>query len=81
MTVSAFAGWLAWGWANAVRGVGRTAPLMYLMPPVAGVVAWIASDERFTATKLLGAAITLGGVALAQFAGRSRAREAPALVD
>jgi len=79
--VSAFAGWLAWGWVNAVRGVGRTAPLMYLMPPVAGVVAWAVSDERFTVPKVLGAAITLGGVALAQFAGRSRAREAPALVD
>ena len=79
--VSAFFGWLAWGWVNAVRGVARTAPLMYLMPPVAGVVAWAASDERFTVAKLLGAAVTLGGVALAQFAGRSRAREAPALVD
>lgn len=79
--VSAFAGWLAWGWVNAVRGVGRTAPLMYMMPPVAGLVAWAVSDERFTVPKVLGAAITLGGVALAQFAGRSRAREAPALVD
>jgi drug/metabolite transporter (DMT)-like permease len=53
-----------------VRGVGRTAPLMYLMPPVAGVVAWLATDERFTAIKLLGAGVTLAGVALAQFAGR-----------
>jgi len=79
--VSAFVGWLAWGWVNAVRGVARTAPLMYLMPPVAGLVAWAVSDERFTAAKLIGAAITLAGVALAQFAGRSRAREAPALVD
>jgi drug/metabolite transporter (DMT)-like permease len=68
--VSAFAGWLVWGWVNAVRGVGRTAPLMYLMPPVAGVVAWVASDERFTTIKLVGAAVTLAGVALAQFAGR-----------
>ncbi len=64
-----------------MRGVARTAPLMYLMPPVAGLVAWAVSDERFTAAKLIGAAITLGGVALAQFAGKSRAREAPALVD
>jgi drug/metabolite transporter (DMT)-like permease len=79
--VSAFVGWLGWGWANAVRGVGRTAPLMYLMPPVAGLVAWAATGERFTATKLAGAAIALCGVALAQFAGRSRVREAPALVD
>ncbi len=79
--VSAFAGWLAWGWVNAVRGVARTAPLMYLMPPVAGLVAWAASDEHFTGTKVIGAAVALAGVALAQFAGRPRTREAPALVD
>ena len=36
--VSAFIGWLAWGWINNVRGVARTAPLMYLMPPMAGRV-------------------------------------------
>ena len=68
--VSAFVGWLVWGWVNAVRGVGRTAPLMYLMPPVAGAVAWVITDERFTAVKVAGAVVTLAGVALAQFAGR-----------
>ena len=81
--VSAFFGWLVWGWINVVRGVARSAPLMYLMPPVAGIVAWLAADEHFTALKLAGAAVTLGGVALAQFAsppGRPE-REAPALVD
>ena len=81
--VSAFFGWLVWGWVNVVRGVARSAPLMYLMPPVAGVVAWLAADEQFTTLKLTGAAVTLGGVALAQFAsppGRPE-REAPALVD
>ena len=71
--VAAFLGWIVWGWINAVRGVARTAPLMYLMPPVAALVAWIVSGERYGATKLLGAAITLGGVALAQFAAGSRA--------
>ena len=40
ITVSAFLGWLVWAWVNAVRGVARSAPLMYLMPPVAGLVAW-----------------------------------------
>ncbi len=73
--VAAFLGWMVWGWVNAVRGVARTAPLMYLMPPVAALVAWIVTGERYTAIKLLGAAITLGGVALAQFASRSRVDE------
>ena len=66
--ISAFLGWLVWGWVNAVRGVARTAPLMYLMPPVAALVAWLVTGERYTAIKLLGAAITLVGVAWAQFA-------------
>ncbi|MFM1988297.1 MAG: hypothetical protein RJA99_1254 [Pseudomonadota bacterium] len=68
--VSAFIGWLVWGWVNAIRGVARTAPLMYLMPPVAGVVAWVLTGERFTGIKLVGAAVAMAGVAVAQFAGR-----------
>jgi drug/metabolite transporter (DMT)-like permease len=78
--VSAFFGWLLWAWVNAVRGVGRTAPLQYLMPPIAGVVAWVFTDERFGAVKILGAAITLAGVAVAQFAG-GRPRDNPPPLD
>ena len=81
--VSAFLGWLVWGHVNAVRGVARTAPLMYLMPPVAGLVAWWLTGERYTAIKLAGAALALAGVAVAQFASspRDAVREAPAPVD
>jgi drug/metabolite transporter (DMT)-like permease len=79
--VSAFLGWLAWGWVNERRGVARTAPLMYLMPLVAGIFAWLATGERFGAVKLGGAALTLAGVALAQFASGSAAKDAPAQVD
>ena len=81
--ISAFLGWIVWGWINAVRGVARTAPLMYLMPPVAGLVAWAVTGERYTAVKLGGAALTLVGVALAQFTSaspRDPVREAPAPV-
>ena len=80
IVVSAFVGWLLWAWVNAVRGVARTAPLQYLMPPVAGVVAWIFTDERFGAVKMLGAAITLAGVAVAQFAG-GKPKDNPAPLD
>jgi drug/metabolite transporter (DMT)-like permease len=72
VVLSAFVGWIVWGWINAVRGVARTAPLMYLMPPVAGLVAWFATGEGYTAIKLVGAAVTLAGVAVAQFAHRPR---------
>jgi drug/metabolite transporter (DMT)-like permease len=70
ITVSAFLGWLVWAWVNKVRGVARSAPLMYLMPPVAGLIAWLVSGEHFTVIKLVGAGVALGGVALAQFSGR-----------
>jgi drug/metabolite transporter (DMT)-like permease len=80
VVISAFVGWLVWGWANAARGVARTAPLQYLMPPIAGLIAWSFHGERFDAIKIAGAALTLAGVAVAQFAG-GRPRESPAMVD
>lgn len=79
--VSAFLGWLVWGWVNERRGVGRTAPLMYLMPLVAGVGGWLFMGETFSAIKLIGAAITLAGVAWAQFSSHAPPREVPAQVD
>ena len=78
--ISSFAGWLLWAWVNAVRGVARTAPLQYLMPPTAALVAWIFTDERFGAVKMLGAAITLAGVAVAQFVG-GKPKDNPAPLD
>ena len=61
--VSAFLGWMLWGWVNAVRGVARTAPLLYDVPPVAGLFAWLTVGEGFGALKIAGAALALGGVA------------------
>jgi drug/metabolite transporter (DMT)-like permease len=69
--VSSFLGWLVWSWVNNVRGVARSAPLQYLMPPISGVVAWLMLGEQFTPLKLGGAALTMAGVAWAQFGGRS----------
>ena len=72
--VSAFIGWLALGWINNVRGVARSAPLMYLMPPMAGLFAWALSGEHYTWIKIAGAGVTLLGVALAQYAGQIKWR-------
>ena len=66
------AGWWVWGWLNAVRGVARTAPMMYLIPPVAGLFAWVLTGEQFSGVKLLGAGVALVGVAWAQFARASQ---------
>ena len=67
LVVCSFFGWLTWTWVNSKRGVARSAPFMYLMPPVAGVMAWLTLGETFTWLKILGAAITMAGVAWAQF--------------
>jgi drug/metabolite transporter (DMT)-like permease len=76
LVVCSFLGWLLWTWVNSVRGVARSAPFMYLMPPVAGVMAWLTLGETFTWLKLAGAAITMAGVAWAQFGGGPPPKEA-----
>lgn len=69
-TVAAFLGWVVWAWVNQVRGVAKSAPLQYLMPPIAGVVSWLTLGEQFSAIKISGALVVMSGVAYAQFAGR-----------
>ena len=76
LVVSSFVGWLFWTWVNSVRGVARSAPFMYLMPPVAGLMAWLTLGETFTWLKIGGAAVTMAGVAWAQFGGGPPPREA-----
>jgi drug/metabolite transporter (DMT)-like permease len=66
LVVSSFAGWILWGWVNRMLGVARTAPLLYLLPPIAGVAAWIMTGETFPPLKIAGAALALAGVMLAQ---------------
>lgn len=66
VAVSSFLGWIVWAWVNSVRGLARSAPLQYLMPPIAGLVAWLTLGETFTGLKLAGAAAALGGIAWAQ---------------
>ena len=76
LVVCSFIGWLLWTWVNSARGVARSAPFMYLMPPVAGVMAWLTLGETFTWLKILGAVVTMAGVAWAQFGGTPRRVEA-----
>jgi drug/metabolite transporter (DMT)-like permease len=84
VVLSSFMGWIVWGWVNATWGVARTAPLIYMMPPAAGLVAWWVTGEGYGAIKLIGAAVTLIGVAVAQFARRddpARSVESTGVVD
>jgi drug/metabolite transporter (DMT)-like permease len=72
VTISSFLGWLGWAWINQIRGVAKSAPLMYMMPPIAGLVSWITLGETFTWIKITGALVTMAGVAWAQFGGGVR---------
>jgi drug/metabolite transporter (DMT)-like permease len=76
LVLSSFCGWLMWTWVNAVRGVARSAPFAYLMPPIAGVVAWLTLGEAFTWLKIAGALLTMAGVAYAQFGAGPPPKEA-----
>ena len=76
--ISAFLGWLIWSWVNHVRGVARSAPLGYLMAPVAGLVSWLSGGEVFSPIKIGGAMLALAGVAFAQFAAHDSRVESSA---
>jgi drug/metabolite transporter (DMT)-like permease len=76
IVLSSVGGWLVWTWVNHVRGIARSAPLMYLPPPIAGVVAWLTLGEQFTWLKIAGAAVTMAGVAWAQFGAGTPPKEA-----
>jgi drug/metabolite transporter (DMT)-like permease len=78
IALSSVVGWMLWTWVNVVRGIARSAALMYLPPPIAGVVAWLTLGEQFTWLKIAGAAVTMAGVAWAQFGGASGSAKIPA---
>jgi drug/metabolite transporter (DMT)-like permease len=71
VAVSSFLGWIVWAWVNSVRGLARSAPLQYLMPPIAGLVAWLTLGETFTGLKIAGAAAAMAGIAWAQLGAHS----------
>jgi drug/metabolite transporter (DMT)-like permease len=81
IVLSSVGGWLVWAWVNHVRGIARSAPLMYLPPPIAGVVAWLTLGEQFTLVKIAGAVITLAGVAWAQYGSGHAPRREEVQVD
>lgn len=55
-------GYAAWGHVIAIRGAARTASLLYLLPPVTIVEAFLLTHEIPTLGTLAGGAIVMGGV-------------------
>lgn len=71
LAIASFFGWLIWGWLNEELGVPRCAPLLYLLPPVAGLISWVALGESFGPLKVAGATLAILGVAAAQLGSAS----------
>jgi len=66
-------GYAAWGHVIAVRGAARTASLLYLLPPVTLVLAFVLTREIPTLGTLTGGAIVMAGVILTNRFGHPRA--------
>ncbi|MEK9722151.1 MAG: DMT family transporter, partial [Rhodospirillaceae bacterium] len=59
-------GYASWYWAMAAAGIVRVAPVQYLQPLVALVLAVIVFSETMTLRLAIAAALILAGVALAR---------------
>jgi len=66
--------WTVWSWVQSRVGVARPAAFMYLVPVIAGVVAFIVVGEGFGLLKVAGAVVVLAGLVL------SRRQPVPAAV-
>jgi drug/metabolite transporter (DMT)-like permease len=59
-------GFLTWGYALARTTAGRMGSMTYLVPPIAILLAWLLLAETPPALALVGGALCLAGVIVAQ---------------
>jgi len=71
-----FVGYLAWNMAVNRASASRVSSFIYLSPPIALLIGWLWLHEVPNALILVGGAITVGGVVLAN----ARRRAAPAAI-
>ena len=69
-------GYAAWSYAISQYGAGRAATFLYLVPPVATLLAFAISGELPGLMTLLGGLIAIAGVALVSARGRSEGTQA-----
>ena len=74
--ISMLLAYTIWGWAIERVGVGRTAPFLYLIPILTGLMSYLFLGESFNAVKLIGAAFVFAGVIVARTGARNAARAA-----
>ncbi|HTM28327.1 MAG TPA: DMT family transporter, partial [Rhodanobacter sp.] len=74
-----FVGYLAWNVAVDSASASRVSSFIYLSPPIALLIGWLWLREVPNALILVGGAITIGGVVLAN--ARRRAASALAAIS
>jgi drug/metabolite transporter (DMT)-like permease len=60
-----FVGYLAWNAALRRASASQVSSFIYFSPPIAVLIGWVWLDERLTALTIVGGAITVAGVVLA----------------
>ena len=63
-------GYAAWTYALGRFGAARAANFLYLVPPVAALVGFVALGESLSALTLVGGAIAILGVVIVNSLGR-----------
>jgi drug/metabolite transporter (DMT)-like permease len=72
-----FIGYLAWNAALRRASVSQVSSFIYFSPPIAVLIGWVWLGEQPSWLTLIGGAVTVGGVALANARGSVRPAVAP----
>ena len=63
---------LAWSYLLSQLSVTRTTPLLYLVPVISLIIAWLVIDEHPAWQSIIGGTIAVGGVAVSRWSRPSR---------
>ena len=66
VVISSVVGYIAWNWALAHGGIGRTGVLQFAQPVLSVILAVLFLGESLTASVVFSAAVILAGVAIAR---------------
>ena len=67
VVISSVIGYIAWNWALAHGGIGRTGVLQFAQPVLTVIAAVILLGESLTASVVFAASVILAGVAIARW--------------
>ena len=61
-----FVAWSVWNWVEQHLATTLTAPLLFLVPVISGLAAWILLDESIRVGQIIGAAAVISGLIINQ---------------